>query len=635
MNEEKSPNGQAHLPRWVVLTGTALFLVVAGIYAYSIVFSQFARYDDEGLLMIAVRGFLKGEPLYDRVSTLYGPAYYFFQWLLHAVAFLPVTHDVTGMLCVVQWLAAAGFLAWAAARMTRSVLLASFVFIQAIVHLTQLSGEPGHPQELVVVLIALAVIVASANWRSARTPIWLGTIGAALALTKINVGVFYGVGFLLALCCHTPFCRRYPACFWSALLVTGISPFLIMRGHLAEPWAWNFSWMSCITVIATGASAYIFAGEPNVTPRDWLRAGSSFAAFSALLLILLLLTGSSLSATIDALVGRAIKMSDLFCIPLRESGGCWSMVGSFAIAAIVLTAWRHLERFRLAAAVLKGFYGILGTFLLVKEPGMQLVYLLPWAWLLLVPTGTTLHPQSDNRFSRTFLCLAAAWQILQAYPVAGTQVAIATFLAVLVYSLCLYDAILALAKAPSMASQLVTITPQTALLFKFLLFVSLLAFEGKWCLPVDYWSRRASMPAVDLAGTRLLHLPAHELRTYESLTDYLKRESDAFVTVPGLNSMYFWTGEAPPTYFTIAESAMLSDKEQEAILNVLRQSRRPLVLINLGSLNTMIGKEVRDGPLLRFIRDECSEIKRLDKFRILAPKQNVPALNASLPPSLP
>src|SRR5262249_29799706 len=143
------------------------------------------------LLMIAVRGLLNGEPLYDRVSTLYGPAYYSLQWLLHTVAFLPVTHDVTGIVCVAHWLASAVFLALAAARMTRSVLLASFVFVQAILHLTNLSGEPGHPQELVVVLLALGALVAAGNWRSAWTPIWMGTIGAALALTKINVGVFY------------------------------------------------------------------------------------------------------------------------------------------------------------------------------------------------------------------------------------------------------------------------------------------------------------------------------------------------------------------------------------------------------------------------------------------------------------
>jgi hypothetical protein len=80
---------------------------------------------------------------------------------------------------------------------------------------------------------------------------------------------------------------------------------------------------------------------------------------------------------------------------------------------------------------------------------------------------------------------------------------------------------------------------------------------------------------------------------------------------------------------------MLSDKEQEAIINALRASRRPLILINEGSLNIMIGKEVKDGPLSRFMSDECGEVKRLGKFRILAPKHKAPALNASLASSLP
>jgi hypothetical protein len=585
--------------------------------------------------MIAVRGWLNGEPLYDRVSTLYGPTYYFLQWLLHTVAFLPVTHDVTGMVCVAHWLVAAVFLALAAGWMTRSVLLGFFVFVQAVLHLTNLSGEPGHPQELVAVVLALGALVAAGNWRSACTPIWMGTIGAALALTKINVGVYYGIAFLLALCCHFPFCRRHPAWCWGALLLTGCFPLVLTRSPLVIPWDCYFGGVACITVIATGASAYVFAGRPSVSPRVWLRAALGFTAFTTLMLILLLLFGSSFSATMDALVRRPLEMGSLFSLPLRGIGGLCSALGSFALAVPILIMWRRNQRIRLVANILKGIYGVIGAYLLVEDTGSQLILLLPWAWLLLVPTRTSLHPQSDNRFARTFLCLAAAWQILQAYPVAGTQVTVATLLAVLVYSLCLYDVVLAAAKAPSVTRELMAIPPRTAVLLKLLLFVSLLAFEVKWCVPVEHWGYRGSMPAVELTGTRLLHLPPRERRIYQSLTDYLKKESDAFVTVPGLNSMYFWTGEAPPTYFTLAESAMLSDREQQAIINVLRTSRRPLIVINLGSLNTMVGKEVKDGPLLRFMRDECREVKRLDRFRILEPKRTAPTLNGSLATALP
>jgi hypothetical protein len=633
--EGKQPNGPARVPRWAVWPGAALFLAVAGIYSYNIVFSRFARYDDQGLLMIAVRGWLNGEPLYDRVSTLYGPAYYFLQWLLHTVAFLPVSHDVTGMVCVAHWLTAALFLALAAGRMTRSVLLVFFVFVQAVLHLTNLSAEPGHPQELVALLLALGALVAARNWRSGWTPIWLGAIAAALALTKINVGVFYGIAFFLALCCHSPFCRRHPACFWVALLLASCFPLVLTRGPLVIPWEYNFGGLVCITVIATGASAYVFAGQPSVSQRDWLRVATGFTAFSISMLVLLLLFGSSFSATMDALVKRPLEMGSLFSLPLKAAGGLRSALGSLVAAVTILVMWRRAPRIHLAANILKGIYGLVGTYLLVEDTGSQLVLLLPWAWLMLVPTQTAPEPQSDNRFVRTFLCLAAAWQMLQAYPVAGTQVTVATFLAILVYSICLYDAILAFAKTPSIASQLATIPPRTAMLFTLLLFVSLLAFEVEWCVPVYHWGYRGSMPAVDLAGTRLLHLPPRERRTYQALRDYLKKECDAFVTVPGLNSMYFWTGEAPPTYFTLAESAMLSDREQQAIINVLRTSRRPLIVINLGSLNTMVGKEVRDGPLLRFMRDECREVKSLDKFRILEPKRTVPTLNGSLATALP
>src|SRR5207244_1914530 len=72
----------------------------------------------------------------------------------------------------------------------------------------------------------------------------------------------------------------------------------------------------------------------------------------------------------------------------------------------------------------------------------QLGWLLPWVWLMLVPSNA---PSSQSQkqsvpFHRVFLCLAATWQSLQAYPIAGTQVTTATFLLILTYALCLRDA---------------------------------------------------------------------------------------------------------------------------------------------------------------------------------------------------
>jgi hypothetical protein len=101
----------ARLPAPIIILVGLICLAIAGIYAYSIIFSQFAFYDDEGFMMTSVRGFLEGHALYDKVFTWYGPFYYFYKWILHGLGQLPLSHDLTGLLCLIHWLAASTILA--------------------------------------------------------------------------------------------------------------------------------------------------------------------------------------------------------------------------------------------------------------------------------------------------------------------------------------------------------------------------------------------------------------------------------------------------------------------------------------------------------------------------------------------
>ena len=167
---------------WLSVLAAPLFLAVAGVYAFSFAFSQFPFYDDEGFLMITVRGYLDGHPLYDGIFTGYGPLYYLYKWIVHASAALPLTHDVTRILCVIHWLAAAAILAVAGGLMTRSAALAFFIFMQATVHLNGLAREPGHPQEVVILLLAFSALVAARDWKRPWMLPLLGVIGGGVCL---------------------------------------------------------------------------------------------------------------------------------------------------------------------------------------------------------------------------------------------------------------------------------------------------------------------------------------------------------------------------------------------------------------------------------------------------------------------
>ena len=145
---------------WLSIVGLACVLAWIG---HRLVFAQFQGYDDEGYLLITVQQFLQGSPLYDDVYTQYGPAYYLWQQLLHGLIGIPVTHDATRVVTVVMWLvcsALAGVPVW---LLTRRLLLAVIGMAMTFFHLTQLTYEPGHPQELC--LVGVMGVVAVAMWR--------------------------------------------------------------------------------------------------------------------------------------------------------------------------------------------------------------------------------------------------------------------------------------------------------------------------------------------------------------------------------------------------------------------------------------------------------------------------------------
>lgn len=594
-------------------------LGIAGVYGYCTIFSKFPPYDDEGFLMLCLRNFLDGLPLYDGVPAPYGPFYFFYQWSLHGLASVPVTHDAAGLLCLFHWVTAALVLALAAGVMTRSVTVALFVFMQATVHLRYLANEPGAPQELAAVLLACATLVATKGSMRPWTLVLLGAIGAALSLTKINVGVFFGLGLLLALACRARFFDSRRAWFWALLASSSLLPFWLMRLHLVEGWARAYAGQACIAVLTGGAAAYVFQKKQDVGLKQVAQVACGFGGLSALLLTFPLLMSSSLPGLVHGLIIGPAKLPGLFAVPTKIPNSVGSGAAALLLAAIAMRARPPSLRLVLGAA--KGIYGAVGALALALDPRYQLAYLLPWGWLLLVPAQTA--PDSENRdsFPRTFLCLLAAWQSLQAYPVAGSQVALATFLPVLLYTLCLHDAIIGLASATWMTSRVPRLMPRTASLLQALTLAALLYLFAVPASAVhSIWRYHLQMKPLALRGARCLRLPPSQTEPYQEVARYLETECDTFLTYPGMNSLYFWTGKRPPTDLMLNGEAVPLSPDLQARIVAALHGKRALVVINEIQANRLTqGGTTDQGPLLRFIREECHEVARSGPFRILAP----------------
>jgi hypothetical protein len=614
------------IPLWLGALAALLFAGVAGIYAFCHIFSRFAPYDDEGFFMITLRGYLEGHPLYDSVMTVYGPFYYLYEGVIHAFAWVPVTHDSTRILCIAHWLVASAVLAWASGLMTRSAPLAFFVFMQGVVHLKDLAYEPSHPQEVVVVLLALSVLVVAREGKRPWMLPLLGGICAACVLTKINVGVFFGLALLMALAGHASFFQTRRVWFGVLVAFTALLPFVLMRPRLGEGWAREYAAQMCGAILASGTIAYVFAGKERMGLRPWLQAGVGFGAVCGVVLGVVLLQGSTAWALLDSLLLVPAKFGSTYCVPLKCHAYLWSGGAALCLATIFVCRAESLGRLRFALAFFKGVYGVLGTLVLVTDSEAQLCFLLPWAWLAMIPNQPDKVPAADNAFGRALVCLMAVWQSLQIYPVAGTQVVIGTFLPILIFSLCLHDTVAALLRQPWPSRWMRSLSPRTSLLLGVLVLTGLLyLFVIKWCTPLAHWRFYATAPSLGLPGARYVRLGKFQSHYYRNIAEYLRNECDTFVVIPGLNSMYFWTGKKPPTYATVSgESIFPSEPRQVQMLDAMRQAKRPVVLITEQSLREAVGSgALAHSPLGCFLKGECQDVGGVMNFRVLAPLKSV------------
>jgi hypothetical protein len=205
--------------------------------------------------------------------------------------------------------------------------------------------------------------------------------------------------------------------------------------------------------------------------------------------------------------------------------------------------------------------------------------------------------------------------------------ALATFLLVLAYGVCLSDALTALSKFPSARRQLLALSPGTRCLAPPLAGVALLfVFTNAWCRLPQVCDDYARLRPLNLPGSARVRMDDESVDMYRALTAYLTAESDAFVTYPGINSLYLWTGQHPPTQLNSTGWGQLSHAQQERILGSLAHATRPRIAVveaMMAGWNSPAYDPIR--PLVRFVTDDCRPLQRIGRFVIFEPRTNVVA----------
>lgn len=583
--------------------GELVLLGALAALAYYCMFSRIAFHDDEGYMMLIVEHFLAGHTLYDEVSTLYGPVYFFYKWLVHAVVGQPLTHDVVRLTAITTWLVTALVSAIVVLRQTTSVALAALVQLLTTVHLSVIVSEPGHPQELagLLVVIVVAVSVCWPDRSLTRLLVVWGLLVAALAMIKINLGVLVGLAAVMAVLSLVPATAASITLSMASLLALVALPALLMRPMLHLTHVQNFAATQTLSVIALSIVA-LTSSRGQLRLSDLVVFAASCIAGVTLIGLATMATGTTIAALVDCLITTPARLPALYH---SMADDFFPLPRTAAYAVALAVTFRLTSRWRAQPHVLacaKLVFGII-VFSVVWHGDRRALLsdLTPFVWLALARAPA--QPDGARGLARLLCCWGAVLQPLQAYPVAGSQVYFGTVLHIIVGAVCVGDGVAWLGSLPSRIIHGAVRLAAAALL----VFVG-----GASGREVRAAQQRYSLQVpLDLPGaSRLRSFPFH-VEELHDLTRTLREHSDTFLCMPGFNSLYFWAGMKPPTLDVLGhEMRLYSEERWAAMISALLRHERPMIV-------QFRGLAANDPALEARLKQWFKPLMRISKYKLL------------------
>jgi hypothetical protein len=584
----------------------SLALVASAVFAYVEMFSQFQYYDDEGYVMVSVKSFLDGHPLYVETFTEYGPFYHLAARFLYFVTGLAVSHDVTRLATIGLWLATAAVAALFIYRLTTSFAWALVAYLEVVVHCRPLCNEPGHPQALLVLLsMSLPLIAAFVVPRRTGSAL-LGVVAACILLTKINLGVYTLGALMMAYLAMTVSAPLIRTALFVAAVAAVASPFILMRG---ADWALNYARISALTLAACGMAIW----RCDLRARFGIVQLSVFVFFFTMtavgILAITIALGTSLEAIVTGVFLAPLRFPQLISFPWRlPSYGV--LVGAVSLAA-ALIAVRIPSSRPAIGVVLKLTFGLLIVFAITRG-ATTMVTMAPLVWVILLPTSASWDLEA--LFPRAIVCLLTAWYLPIAYPVAGSQEAWATMFLIPAAIIGFADA--GAVVAPRLNRPFLHRVAEPAFL---LLIVWLFYPQFGWRHLDDLVHRYTGRVALGLPGSDRIRLADEEVQLYRTLTTSIGQECDAFVSMPGLYSLNFWTRKEPPTGFNnTVWMLQTDDRQQQQAVDRLARHPRPCVIYNRILTEEWVGdRDISRRPLVRYIRTSFRTARTIGDFELM------------------
>jgi hypothetical protein len=667
---------------WISLILAALAVAIA--YVYFRIFSRFQPYDDEGFILISLKSFLQGKPLYDEVYSMYQPGFYMLYGLLFKITGWSLGHDNVRLVTLVLWLVGAGLNGLLTYRLSRSPFLGMAVGLVSVRCLESFANEPGHPQALAYVLVATVVTLFTLadSVPTRRFAIAVGSLTGLILLIKINVGLFIllpvallfaakdasksaasirigssivmiglpsllwrkqlaasatplgtlalFVGLALALVLAGPCLRTRRRTIWllAAFFVCAVALFQTSSTSVQALPVFNAGLLTL--GISTAVMMCLAQPAGSQPPRSWPWAVLGWSLVVAAILSITLLQGTTLKGLADGLFWWPAKVSANFLIRPRSSwmGPMLGLIGAGSCSAYLSCrghAGHNSSRLNLIAFAQIGFGLLVLAEFFLRRPGSSTLmplrddlphfWMLPFAWLVAVPVQAT--ETSLPCGGRLALLMIAVMQPLIACPVAGTQLVPASMLLPVLAAVCLAMGLRSLGLRKWLAR-----TEWWRFIAETVGAAVLLGFFGSET--VGAAKAYAALTPLNLPGAQRIRLGDDEVRVYRQVVSEVARpEVDTFLTLPGLDSFYFWAKKDPPNSLNVSAWVILLDPASQERIWQAAQSRAGLrVIRNRGLIRIWMKRRVlADLPLVRHIETNFVTIANYGDYEVMARRE--------------
>lgn len=611
----------------------SVFALLATVTAYFTIFSRFAPYDDEGTLLVTLQAFSEGDVLYRDVYSVYGPFFYEVFGGLFALTG-DVTTDASRSIVVVVWVATCLLFGIGAQRLTGMLSVGLMAMAASFSALGVLANEPMHPQGLCVLLLAAFVLVLS---REPRRPLLAGAAAGALlgalVMTKLNLGIFAVAGVVVAAAWTLGPSERFRWLRWLVVVGFLLLPLAVTARDLEVAWTREMMLLELLAMTAVLAAAWPLRGQSTRSPLPRWLVGSAAALVAALLGIfgVILLTGATPADVYDGSIVEAMRVRDVLVTQFVFPPAAIDWAIAAVLAAVLISRfgpnaeakpspWPGALRVVAGLAILFSVAHIVPFGL---QPSTQNPNIVPMllAWVVTIPPVAATR-STYGSFLRVTLAAVAVAETLQAYPVAGSQVGIASATFVPVGALCIGDGVVSLRNWAAARGKIVA--------SRFAVAVPLVAAALAGLFALDTMARTAVTNAIfyrdleplPLPGTTGMRMAPSEVETYAGLVALLHRHRcTTFIGYPNVNSLYLWSGIKPPTPAAPGAwiKALNAEYQRKAVKD-MRSSPRPCAIRNEALAEQWLhGSPPPDLPLVRYVRNEFETVTELNGFEFALP----------------